>query len=115
RYADARVVRLSQNYRSSPQVISLANRLIPGRELRSTSTDGPEPELRSFTNGDGEVAAIVARIRSLEVPFTEMAILVRTNAQLVGLEAALTAAEIPFTVRGVRFFARPDVRAALRA
>ena len=46
---------------------------------------------------------------------TEIAILVRTNAQLVGLEAALTAAEIPFTVRGVRFFARPDVRAASRA
>jgi DNA helicase-2/ATP-dependent DNA helicase PcrA len=115
RYADARVVRLSQNYRSSPQVISLANRLIPGRELRSTGTDGPEPELRSFADGDDEVAALVARIRTLEVPFAEMAILVRTNAQLVGLEAALTAAEIPFTVRGVRFFARPDVRAALRA
>jgi DNA helicase-2/ATP-dependent DNA helicase PcrA len=40
---------------------------------------------------------------------------VRTNAQLVGLEAALTAAEIPFTVRGVRFFSRPDVRAAIRS
>ena len=115
RFADARVVRLSQNYRSSPQVISLANRLIPGRELRSTGADGPEPELHSFADGDDEVAALVARIRALEVPFAEVAILVRTNAQLVGLEAALTAAEIPFTVRGVRFFARPDVRAALRA
>ena len=41
RYADARVVRLSQNYRSTPQVIELANRLIPGRELRSAGTDGP--------------------------------------------------------------------------
>jgi DNA helicase-2/ATP-dependent DNA helicase PcrA len=49
------------------------------------------------------------------LPATEIAILVRTNAQLVGFEAALTAAEIPFTVRGVRFFARPEVRAAMRA
>jgi DNA helicase-2/ATP-dependent DNA helicase PcrA len=46
---------------------------------------------------------------------TEIAILVRTNAQLVPFEAALTAAEIPFTVRGVRFFARPEVRAARAA
>ena len=46
---------------------------------------------------------------------TEIAILVRTNAQLVPLEAALTGAGIPFTVRGVRFFARPDVRAARAA
>jgi DNA helicase-2/ATP-dependent DNA helicase PcrA len=115
RYADARVVRLSQNYRSSPQVIGLANRLIPGRELRATGADGPEPELRSFADGDDEVAALVARIRTLEVALPEVAVLVRTNAQLVGLEAALTAAEIPFTVRGIRFFARPDVRAAIRA
>jgi DNA helicase II / ATP-dependent DNA helicase PcrA len=45
----------------------------------------------------------------------EMAVLVRTNAQLVPFEAALTAAEIPFTVRGVRFFARPEVRSARAA
>src|SRR5688500_20230220 len=49
------------------------------------------------------------------VAATEIAVLVRTNAQLVPFEAALTAAGIPFTVRGVRFFARPDVRAARRA
>ena len=34
RYPGARVLRLAQNYRSTPQVIELANRLIPGRELR---------------------------------------------------------------------------------
>ena len=118
RYADARVVRLSANYRSSPQVIALANRLIPGRELRSTASDGPIPELVPFADGDAEVTAVVARIHSLlgeGVPSTEMAILVRTNAQLVPFEAGLTAAEIPFTVRGVRFFARPEVRAARAA
>ena len=118
RYADARVVRLGQNYRSTPQVISLANRLIPGRELRSNSTDGPVPELVPHSDGDAEAASVVARIHALTgegVPVTEIAILVRTNAQLVGFEAALTAAKIPFTVRGVRFFARPDVRDARQA
>jgi DNA helicase II / ATP-dependent DNA helicase PcrA len=48
-------------------------------------------------------------------PLTEIAILVRTNAQLVPLESALTRAGVPFTVRGQRFFARPEVRAARTA
>jgi DNA helicase II / ATP-dependent DNA helicase PcrA len=118
RYPDARVVRLSRNYRSTPQVIALANRLIPGRELRSTAADGPMPELVPHADGDAEGAAVVERIRALladGVPATEIAILVRTNAQLVPFEAALTTAEIPFTVRGVRFFARAEVRAARAA
>ena len=118
RYADARVVRLSANYRSTPQVIALANRLIPGRELRATATDGPIPDLLPYADGDAEVAAVVARIRAMladGVAVTEFAILVRTNAQLVPFEAALTAAEIPFTVRGVRFFERRDVRTARAA
>src|SRR5687767_2157086 len=118
RYAGARVVRLSQNYRSTPQVLELANRLIPGRELRSSGTDGPTPTLVPHADDDRELAALMAGIRSLladGVAATEIAILVRTNAQLVPFEAALTAAGIPFTVRGVRFFARPDVRAARQA
>jgi len=118
RYADARVVRLSQNYRSTSQVLDLANRLIPGRELRAISTDGPKPELIPHPDGDREMSAVVSAIRQHladGVAVTEIAILVRTNAQLVPFEAALTAAGIPFTVRGVRFFARPDVRAARTA
>ena len=117
RYPGARVVRLSHNYRSTPQVLSLANRLIPGRELRSSAPDGPIPELVPHSDGEAEQAAVVGRIRSLigqGVAATEIAILVRTNAQLVPFESALTAAGLPFTVRGVRFFARPDVRAARR-
>jgi DNA helicase-2/ATP-dependent DNA helicase PcrA len=118
RYADARVVRLRRNYRSTPQVLELANRLIPGRELVADATDGPRPELIPHTDGDGELAKVVAAIRALMadgVAVTEIAILVRTNAQLVALEAGLTGAGIPFTVRGVRFFDRPDVRAARAA
>ncbi|MBW3613115.1 MAG: ATP-dependent helicase, partial [Chloroflexi bacterium] len=118
RYPGARVVRLGHNYRSTPQILSLANRLIPGRELRSTEPPGPVPELRAHTDDAAERAAILSDIRRLAsdgVPFTEMAILVRTNAQLVPFESALTSAQVPFTVRGVRFYARPEIRAAVRA
>ena len=65
RYPGARVVRLGQNYRSTPQVLALANRLIPGRELRSSATDGPIPELVPHSDGDAEAAAVVARIHAL--------------------------------------------------
>jgi DNA helicase-2/ATP-dependent DNA helicase PcrA len=64
-----------------------------------------------------ELAAIVARIRDLAregVAHGGMAILVRTNAQLPAIEAGLLAAGIPFHVRGERFFARPEIRRALR-
>ncbi|MEO6579348.1 MAG: ATP-dependent DNA helicase UvrD2, partial [Candidatus Limnocylindria bacterium] len=118
RHADAHVVRLSQNYRSTPQILELANRLIPGRELRSIGADGPKAEVVAHADADAELALILARIRSLVadgVPHTEIAILVRTNAQIVPFEAALTAEGIPFAVRGTRFFARPDVRAARAA
>jgi len=118
RYPDARVVRLSRNYRSTPQILRLANRLIPGRELRSTGDDGPEPALVAHVDADAERQAALAWIRSLAadgVPLAEIAILVRTNAQLVDWESALTSAGIAFTVRGVRFFARPEIRTARRA
>jgi DNA helicase II / ATP-dependent DNA helicase PcrA len=118
RYADARVVRLSLNYRSTPQVLELANRLIPGRELRASESDGPRPELAPHADGDGELTAILAAISSLlagGMEPTEIAILVRTNAQLLPFESALTEAGMAFTVRGLRFFARPDVRAARAA
>jgi DNA helicase-2/ATP-dependent DNA helicase PcrA len=118
RYADAHVVRLSQNYRSTPQVLELANRLIPGRELHSSETDGPKPELVPHPDGDRELVAVVGGIRALladGVAATDIAVLVRTNAQLVAFEAALSGAGIPFSVRGTRFFARPDVRVARAA
>ncbi|HET7685169.1 MAG TPA: ATP-dependent DNA helicase UvrD2 [Candidatus Limnocylindria bacterium] len=118
RWTDARVVRLTTNYRSTPQVLALANRLIAGKELRSVGADGPEPQLVGHRTGEAELAAIVAAVQALlagGTPATEVAVLVRTNAQLAPIEAAFTRAGVPFTVRGVRFHARPEVRAARAA
>jgi len=70
RYSHAEVVRLESNYRSSPEVLELANRLVPrlgGAEkvLRATRPDGPEPVLRPFPAASAEDAAIVVAIRAL--------------------------------------------------
>src|SRR6185436_3873225 len=67
--------------------------------------------------GDTEATHLVATIRRLVsegTPAAEIAILVRTNAQIPPLEAALTKARIPFRVRGQRFFERTEIRDATR-
>jgi DNA helicase II / ATP-dependent DNA helicase PcrA len=101
RFPHAHVVRLEENYRSTPQVLALANRLVPllgGAEktLRPTLADGPEPVLRPYASAAEEDAAIVAVIRALECPLEEMAILARTNARLTDFEELLHEAGLPF-------------------
>ncbi len=121
RFPAAREVTLDRNYRSSPEVLALANRLLAaeGRRKRLVSTQppGPRPTIRRCADGEAELALLVATIRSLVeegTPPAEIAVLVRVNAQVPPLEAALTKAGIAFRVRGQRFFARPEVREALR-
>ena len=121
RFPGAREVTLARNYRSSPQVLALANRLLAseGRRKRLVATRpaGPPPAIRRCTDGDAELALITATIRRLiddGTPPAEIAVLVRINAQVPPIEAALTHAGIAFRVRGQRFFERPEVREALR-
>jgi DNA helicase-2/ATP-dependent DNA helicase PcrA len=101
RYPGAHVVRLEENYRSTPQVLALANRLVPllgGAEktLRPTRPDGPEPVVAPFPTPEAEGAAVVAAIRSLHCPLEEIAVLARTNARLTDFEELLHEAAIPF-------------------
>ena len=121
RFPHAAVVRLETNYRSTPQVLALANRLVPqlgGAEktLRAAGGPGPEPELRAHATPADEAAAIVARVRALHadgVPLEEMAILYRTNARSADFEEALHAARIPF--QGASLLAREGARQLLKA
>lgn len=116
----ARVVALVENYRSTPQILELANRLTgtgPRGALTATRPAGPVPSIRRFADDEAERAAIVAGIRDLLRSGTspgEIAILVRMNAQLPELEQALTRSGIPFAIRGQRFFDRREVRDARR-
>jgi ATP-dependent DNA helicase UvrD/PcrA len=113
RFPHAHVVRLEQNYRSTPQVLEVANRLVPrlgGSEktLRATLDDGPPPELRP-------AADVVARIRELAaggVPFEEQAVLVRTNALAADFEEELHDAGVPF--QGASLLARDAARRLLK-
>ena len=128
RFPDAVTVRLQRDYRSTPQVVSLANRVIsPARgrpagsrlELVGQQPPGPEPEFAEHDDELAEAAAVVDRIADLiaeGVPAGEIAVLYRVNAQSEVYEQALDARGIAFQVRGgERFFQRAEVRAALRA
>jgi DNA helicase-2/ATP-dependent DNA helicase PcrA len=121
RFPSATVVRLEENYRSTPEVLTFANRLVPrlgGAEkvLRATRPSGAEPVTRSFSEAEDEAGFIVERIRELHAagtPFEEMALLFRTNARSADFEEALTEAGIAF--QGAAFLSRNGARQLLKA
>jgi len=122
RWPDARLVRLEENYRSSPEVLAMANRLLArdgrrrGKRLVATCPSGPEPAVHAFESAETEGTALVAEVRRLAelgVAAEEIAVLVRTNAQIPPLEEALGQAGIRYQVRGELFYRRPEVRGAL--
>src|SRR5437868_6855217 len=101
RFPHATIVRLEENYRSTPQVLALANKLVPrlgGAEkvLRPTRANGAEPAVAAFASPAAEAAAIITAIRAAEAPLEEIAVLCRTNARLTDFEEALHEAAIPF-------------------
>lgn len=121
RHPGARVVTLERNYRSSPEILALANRLLAaegrGKRLVATMPSGPPPTIRRWADAASELAFLTTTIgRTIAdgIAPAEIAVLVRTNAQIPPIEASLTRAGIPFRVRGQRFFERPEVREALR-
>jgi len=114
RFPDTQVVRLERNYRSTPQVLQLANRLVPrlggsAKTLAPTSADGPDPVV-----GPGlDVAARVGQLHADGLPLEQMAVLVRTNARTSEFEEAFHAAGIPF--QGASLLTRDAARQLLKA
>ncbi|HEX2301857.1 MAG TPA: ATP-dependent DNA helicase UvrD2, partial [Pseudonocardiaceae bacterium] len=127
RFPDAVTVRLHCDYRSTPQVVALANRVVaasrpsPGARLtlEGHQPPGPQPTFTEHNDEAAEAAAVaegIERLLGQGVPAAGIAVLFRVNAQSEAYEQALDARAIPFQVRGgERFFHRPEVRTALRA
>ncbi len=119
RYPNPTVVVLESNYRSTPEIIGLANRLVPGlggreKVLQATISSGPKPATRSFQSGEIEADFIAKQIRGLHqdgVALREIAILYRVNFRSPSYEEALMRVGIPFQVWGGAFL---DRRAAKR-
>jgi DNA helicase-2/ATP-dependent DNA helicase PcrA len=119
RFPSATVVRLVRDYRSTTQVVTLANRVIPAARLKAQGGEGPEPSFDGYDDEPAEGVGVAGRIEALRrggVPLAQMAVLFRVNAQSEVYEAALTAAGIPYVLRGgQRFFERAEVREAVQS
>jgi DNA helicase-2/ATP-dependent DNA helicase PcrA len=123
RYADAERIELVRNYRSTPQVVAAANaafddsRRDSGVQLQSQAGPGDPVTYAGHPDEPAEAAAVAEEIERCHgdgVPYREMAVLFRINAQSEAFEEALGERGIPYTLRGVEgFFHRAEVRQAI--
>jgi DNA helicase-2/ATP-dependent DNA helicase PcrA len=124
------VVRLVRDYRSTPQVVALANGVLerartgrpaaarePALRLLAQRADGPAPVFNEYDDEVAEADDVARQARKLiesGVPPGEIAVLFRINAQSENFEQAFAEAGIPYVLRGAeRFFDRPAVREAM--
>jgi len=127
RYRSASIIRLVRDYRSTPQVVGCANKVmsqLAGAGLRAVTLEaqrppGPEPTFVQAPDEASEAAAVAdwfVHLGSIGVAYREMAVLFRINAQSPVVEQAFAERGIPYLVRGgERFYERPEVRQALLA
>jgi len=122
RYRGATTIALEANYRSTPQVVTVAAAVLGGARAALPPTaqpDGPVPSLTAYPSDADEASGIAGALRRAHAPgrrWSHCAVLTRTNAQLIAFESALAAAGIPFrSGGGAGFLARPAVREALAA
>ncbi len=124
RFDGARRIELVRNYRSTPQVVLLANAVATTRGrprdgvvLRAQRPDGPPVTMQGHPDEVAEaewIAAELHRRQQAGTALREMAVLVRINAQTRALEEAFGARGLAYTLRGAdRFFDRPEVRQAV--
>ncbi len=118
RYPDAAVLRLADNYRSTPQVLAVAGTILDTARMVAHRPDGDLPVVVEHLDGRAEAKAIARDLRARHGqgrPWSTQAVLVRTNALAASIGEALTAADIPHHLRGSEhLLSRPAVRTVLQ-
>src|SRR5215469_986217 len=120
RYPGAAVIRLTRNYRSTPQVIALANSVFGHRgppPLSAQRPSGVAPTLTEYPDERAEAAGVadgVTELMDAGLAAGQIAVLVRTNAMTARFEEALAGAGVAFQLRGAeRFYERAEVKQAI--
>jgi DNA helicase-2/ATP-dependent DNA helicase PcrA len=122
-FPDAKVIRLEQNYRSTANILTLANAVVAQNQNRIAkelwTTTGGGAKVRFLVSDDPRaearlVTAAIGQLRRRGVALGDIAIIYRTNAMSQPFEAALREASLPYTVVGGRqFYSRREIRDAL--
>lgn len=122
-YKDARVFRLEINYRSTPEILAVANDVILHnkhqyeKHLESVLPSFVKPELSAFADQQEEashIAKTILELRDEGIPLSEMAVLFRASFHSQALEVELTRRDIPYEYRGgTRFFDRAHIKDVL--
>ncbi|WP_432773085.1 UvrD-helicase domain-containing protein [Francisella salimarina] len=120
---DVEIIKLEQNYRSTKNILKVANSVIKNndnrmsKELWSAAEDGEKVEVYCAVNERDEAKYIIDKIRQLHdegVDYSDMAILYRSNYLSRVLEESCIYASIPYRIYGgFRFFDRAEVKDAL--
>ena len=121
-FPGAEVRELRDNYRSTPQILSVANAVIAEREvgapLRPNRPPGEPPVIVEYADDADEARGIARSVRDTHGPgrpWSDQAVLARTNAQAALIADALGRVGIPHRVRGgAALTAQPEVKDALR-
>jgi DNA helicase-2/ATP-dependent DNA helicase PcrA len=123
RYPGCGIYPLTRNYRSTPEILRLANASISlnqrqfPKQLISSRAPGPTPVLVPTLDMDQQAAFVAQRVRELRdsgMPLEEMAVLYRAHSHSLELQLELARRGIPFQVRsGVRFFEQTHVKDVL--
>lgn len=121
RYPGANVISLTKNYRSTPEIISVANSVRGNQKfepLEAIRPRGQVPEVLEFATRDQECDWVANRIKDLlssGLKASQIAVLYRINAQSEQVENALSKASVEYQVRGgQRYFNRPEIMSAVR-
>ena len=117
-FPGAESVALVQNYRSTPEILRCASAVLPDQPaLVPTRSGGPAPTITGHADDRAEaraIARLLRRAHSSSCPWSEMAVLVRTNAQVLLLAEVVAEAGVPVNARtATNLLDRPEIRDAI--
>ena len=120
RHAGAQVFRIEENYRSTPEILAVANAVIAHnkeqfpKELKAVAESGEKPGVVASEDSQEQAAFVATRIREFQkrgVALDQIAVLYRAHYHTLDLQMVFQQAGIPFSITsGIRFFEQAHVK-----